>query len=265
MPRAPRRRRPRSPARSRSTAPAPPRRDHRHAAEISRISGDQLEVEALLGAVGVDRVDQQLARAALDRLARPGEGVQVGLGAAAVGGHDEARLACAALRLTSSESTSTCAPNRSAISSISAGRAIAAQFTPILSAPTGQQPGDVVGGAHSAADGQRDEDLLGGAPHHVVRGRAVVDGRGDVEEGELVGALLVVPRGELDRVARVAQVQEVDALDDAAGGDVQARDDAARRASSSDPRGVDRADEDRARAERVQLVHDVVASVARAP
>ncbi len=38
-------------------------------------------------------------------------------------------------RFTSSESTSTCAPNRSAISAMSGGRAIAALLTPILSAP----------------------------------------------------------------------------------------------------------------------------------
>ena len=50
--------------------------------------------------------------------------------------------------------------------------------------------------------------------------------RGDVEEDELVGALGVVARGQLDGVAGVAQVDEVRALDDAAGVDVQARDDA---------------------------------------
>ena len=101
----------------------------------SRISRDELEVEALLGAVGVDRVDQQLARAALDRLARPVEGVEVGLGAAAVRRDDEAAIGVAAERLTSSESTSTWAPNRSAISPSSSGRAIAALLTPTLSAP----------------------------------------------------------------------------------------------------------------------------------
>ena len=50
--------------------------------------------------------------------------------------------------------------------------------------------------------------------------------RGDVEEDELVGALGVVALGELDRVARVADVDEVRALHDAPGVDVEARDDA---------------------------------------
>ena len=49
--------------------------------------------------------------------------------------------------------------------------------------------------------------------------------RGDVEEDQLVGALGVVAGGQLDRVAGVAQVDEVHALDDAAGVDVEAGDD----------------------------------------
>ncbi len=51
---------------------------------------------------------------------------------------------------------------------------------------------------------------------------------GDVEEGELVGPLGVVARGDLDRIAGVAQPDEVDALDDAAVLDVEAGDDALR-------------------------------------
>ena len=39
--------------------------------------------------------------------------------------------------------------------------------------------------------------------------------RGDVEEDDLVGALLVICVGQVDRVARIAQVDEVHALDDA--------------------------------------------------
>jgi hypothetical protein len=50
-------------------------------------------------------------------------------------------------------------------------------------------------------------------------------GRGRyVEEHELVGALAIVVRRELHRIAGVADVNEFDALDDPAGIDVQARD-----------------------------------------
>ena len=89
-----------------------------------------------------------------------------------------------------------------------------------------QQPVDVVDGANAAADGERDEDLLGGARDHVVGRGPVSAAGGDVEEDELVGALGVVAAGQLDRVAGVAQVGEVDALDHAAGVDVEAGDDA---------------------------------------
>ncbi len=49
---------------------------------------------------------------------------------------------------------------------------------------------------------------------------------GDVEKGQLVGAGVVVERGLLNRIAGVAQVDEIDAFDDAAVLDVEAGDDA---------------------------------------
>jgi hypothetical protein len=57
--------------------------------------------------------------------------------------------------------------------------------------------------AHPPADGERDEHLVGRAAGELDdRLPALVRG-GDVEEDELVGALGVVARGQLDRVARV--------------------------------------------------------------
>jgi hypothetical protein len=55
---------------------------------------------------------------------------------------------------------------------------------------------------------------------------ALVRTGGDVEEGEFVGALLIVAARDLDRVAGIAQALEIDALDDAAGLDVEAGTDA---------------------------------------
>ena len=74
----------------------------------------------------------------------------------------------------------------------------------------------VVDAAHTAADGQRDEHLVGGPRHRVEQDLAGVGGRGDVEEDDLVGALAVVGRRQLGRVAGVAQVLEPNALDHAA-------------------------------------------------
>ncbi len=62
--------------------------------------------------------------------------------------------------------------------------------------------------------------------HHVEDGVAVLVARGDVEEAELVGAGRVIGDRRLDRIAGVAQVDEVDALDDAAVLHVEAGDDA---------------------------------------
>src|SRR6185437_15097577 len=70
------------------------------------------------------------------------------------------------------------------------------------------------------------EALLRGAPHHVVERVAALMTGGDVEKAQLVGPLAVVKAGLLDRVAGIGQVDEVDALDDAAVLYVEARDDA---------------------------------------
>ena len=59
----------------------------------------------------------------------------------------------------------------------------------------------------------------------TIVSRSLVRG-GDVEEDELVGALGVVARGQLDRVAGVAEVDEVVPLTTRPGVDVEAGDDA---------------------------------------
>ena len=56
----------------------------------------------------------------------------------------------------------------------------------------------------------------GGAGYHVQDGVAVLVAGGDVEEAQFIGAGCVVQRGLLDRVAGIAQGDEVHALDDAA-------------------------------------------------
>src|SRR5699024_1484157 len=96
---------------------------------------------------------------------------------------------------------------------------------PALVRAGAQQLVHVVRGTHAAADGQRDEDLLRRAAHHLDHGVPAAGRGGDVEEGELVGPLGTVTGGELHRVARIAQVLEVDPLDDASRVDVQAGDD----------------------------------------
>jgi hypothetical protein len=87
-----------------------------------------------------------------------------------------------------------------------------------------QQPVDVRDAADTTADGQRDEHLLGGRGDDLHRRRPALVRGGDVEEGELVGPLLVVEPGQLDRVTGVAQLAEVDPLHHPTAVDVEARD-----------------------------------------
>ncbi len=87
-----------------------------------------------------------------------------------------------------------------------------------------QHPARVFDGAHSPADGERDEDLFCDLLHDVQHRVAGVARRGDVEEHELVGAFGVVTRRQLDGVAHVTDADEVDALHDAPRVDVETRD-----------------------------------------
>ncbi len=71
----------------------------------------------------------------------------------------------------------------------------------------------VVFAADATADGERDEDLIGAAPGQVDDGVALLVRSGDVEEDELVRTFPVVVGSQLHRVAGVADVHEVRALD----------------------------------------------------
>ena len=89
-----------------------------------------------------------------------------------------------------------------------------------------EQPPHVLDFSDPATDRQRDEDLC----RHRLDDRqneiALVAAGGNVEKREFVGALLVVARGDFDRIAGIAQADEIDALDYAAGFDVETGDDA---------------------------------------
>src|SRR5262249_23916737 len=73
---------------------------------------------------------------------------------------------------------------------------------------------------------QRHEAALGGVFDDVEDRVPVLVAGCDVEEAELVGAGSVVGSSRLDGIARILQVDEVDALDNAAVLDVEAGDDA---------------------------------------
>src|SRR5579872_2691333 len=89
-----------------------------------------------------------------------------------------------------------------------------------------QNRASILHAANPAADRQRNENLASRACHHVDHDLARVAGRGDVQKHQLVGALLVVARGEFHRIARVAQPDEIHSLHHASAGDVETRNDA---------------------------------------
>jgi hypothetical protein len=79
-------------------------------------------------------------------------------------------------------------------------------------------------------------DTLSDGQRHIDAGTGTCDlleqlvprlvAGGDVEPAELIGALLGIAQGRLDRLAAVAQVDELDALDDAAARDIETGNDA---------------------------------------
>ena len=194
----------------------------------------QLEVVALAGAVAVHRRQQDLARAV------PGGGLggpldRVTVRGRAPGIDEHVPAPVAPLRVDRDDHAlrpeAVGAPRQQR--RVAHSRAVHAH----LVCPGTQERVHVVVGPDAPADRQRDEDLLGRA-RHDVQGRLPILQRGrDVEEHELVGALAVVVRRQLHGVARVAELLEPHALDDATGVDVEAGDHALRehRLSPSSP------------------------------
>ncbi len=89
-----------------------------------------------------------------------------------------------------------------------------------------QQRPDVVERAHAAADGERHEAGFRRALDDIEDDRAVLMAGGDVEETEFVGARRVIGDRALDRIAGIAQIDKIHALDDAAIFHVETRNDA---------------------------------------
>ena len=107
-------------------------------------------------------------------------------------------------------------PNFSAASLTNARRATAAVLMDTLSAPEASSTRMSSTVAHAAPDGQRHEARFGGTLHHIKHDVTILVARGDVEERQLVGAGIVVGDRGGDRIAGVAQIDEIDAFDDPA-------------------------------------------------
>src|SRR5690606_11393849 len=199
--------------------------DHRHRHRVRHPPGES-EVEAVAGAVPVHAGQQDLPGAVVRHAPGPVDGVDAGRPAAAVG-EDLPRGSLGAGHLPGVDGDhNALGTEMPACLGHELGPRHRGGVDRYLVRAGRQHAVNVVQAANAAADGQRDKHLARHRLDHVDRGLAVVRACGDVEEGDLVGALLVVARRHFDRVAGVADVDEIHALDHATVVDVEAGNDA---------------------------------------
>src|SRR5262245_58088245 len=199
-------------------------RDHRHGHGVGDGAGE-FEIETFSRAVAIHGGEQDLARAERRHLARIAERFDAGRLAPAMAENFEARLpalAGHALRVDGDDYAlrAELLGNRAHQASVLHRRRVDGD----LVGAGFEQCAHVLDRAYPAADRERHEAALGGAAYDVENGAALLVACRDVEEAKFVRARLVVSRGRLHRVAGVAQIDELDAFDDAPLFHVEARD-----------------------------------------
>ena len=113
-------------------------------------------------------------------------------------------------------------PNRRAAWRTNSGSCDAAELIDTLSQPASSRSRISSSVRIPPPTVQRHEDHLGRAAHHVEHDFAPLVAGGDVQKDQLVGPFALVARGHLDRIAGVAQVDEIGSLDHPAAIDVEA-------------------------------------------
>ena len=185
----------RTPSARWSRVPTPPRGDDRDPDRIGDRPGEG-EVEAVPGPVPIHAGEQDLARPEGFHPRAPLDRIEAGRASAAVGvdlpsrllpppridRHHDALGADLARRIGDEAGIG----DRRGID----GDLVRARV---------EEPADVPELADAAPHGERDEDFARHRLDHVDQGVALVGRGGDVEEGELVRALLVVAPRDLDR------------------------------------------------------------------
>ena len=171
-------------------------------------------VEPVAAAVAVHAREQDLARAAPRRLLRPLDGVDSRCLAAAVDiDLPLVGVVCPLLRVDRTEDRLRAERSRCLRDEL--GVRNSGRVHRHLVGARRDHLADIGDASKPAADAIGQVQLLGCAAGKLDGGGAVVARRRDVEEYDLVGALLVIALRKFDRVARVAQVHEVHSLDDA--------------------------------------------------
>lgn len=112
------------------------------------------------------------------------------------------------------------------------GRRIHADF---VGAGIKQTP-NIGNATDTSTNGQRNEHLRGTGLDDIEDDVALIARCSNVEKSDLVGPLLIVATGDLDRIASIPKIDKIGALDDPPSGDVKTRND-----TFSQPQGVTRA------------------------
>ena len=200
------------------------RGDHGQIDRVGDCSG-QLEVVTRARAVGVDRREQDLARPARLSFLCPLGSQAPGVGRAGARTHTS---------LLGVDRDNDCLGAQSRGKLGHELRALECRGVDGDLVGAGrQQILAVLRAAHAAADGERDRQPLGDLGDERDQRCALLECGFDVEEHELVGTGVGVRGAELDGISDIAQPLEANTLDDATGGDVEARDQARERDKAS--------------------------------
>ena len=89
-----------------------------------------------------------------------------------------------------------------------------------------QQASHIAHLTHAAADGERNKYLLGHALDNVENQAALIRARRDVKKRDFIRAFIVILFRDFNRIACIAQIDEINAFDDATRVDIEAGDDA---------------------------------------
>ena len=184
--------------------------------------GGQLQIVARLGPVAVHAGQQDLTCAELFRPDRPLESVQAGVQAASVLVH----IPAAAFPAPGVDG------DNNALAAEAFGR-FRDEPRPFdrggvdadLIGPLAEDVVEILYRPDTAAHRKGDGQLLGHPGGQIHHGRAALMGGRDVEKHHLVGTLPGIGGGHFNRVTRIPQIHEIDALDHTAVLDIQAGDD----------------------------------------
>ena len=191
----------------------------------------QLQIKTRFGTVAIHAGQQDFTRAVIGHLTRPLQGIQPRILAAAMA-IDIPTLAargnvfrrCAALGIYRNHDALRTIPVCRITNHLRIGNG--RRIETGLVGPRIQKAAHIFQRAHAATHRQRDKNLAGHRFNDVQDQVTAVAGGGNVQKRQLVGALLVVSGSHLDGIARIAQANEIDALDHTATGYVQTGNDA---------------------------------------